>query len=330
MRQLWIGGLSLCLSACGGTVALDKAAQAAACDFTPVTQELLAAALVCNSDLAAATRTPILLVPGTTLDPQTNFDWNYMPAFDALSWPWCSINLPGNAMGDIQEAAEYVAYAIVEMHRRSGRKVQVAGYSQGGMVPRWAFKYWPQTRAMVEDLVSFSASNHGTVIAAAACEPDCAPAIWQQRDTADFIAALNAGDETYPEIAYSNIYTLTDEVVVPNTPPSPSSALSGGDNVVNVALQEVCPNNTADHLAIGTYDAVAWALALDALDNAGPVDPSRVPLTACLPGFMPGVQPARFATDYANFLNVLQQTLAETPHVPQEPPLKCYVSESQG
>lgn len=37
----------------------------------------LAASLTCSGDLAEAGKTPVLLVPGTTLTPQVNFSWNY-------------------------------------------------------------------------------------------------------------------------------------------------------------------------------------------------------------------------------------------------------------
>ena len=38
-----------------------------------------------------------------------------------------------------------------------------------------------------------------------------------------------------------------------------------GDNVVNITLQDVCPDNTANHNAIGTFDPVGYAIVLDAL-----------------------------------------------------------------
>lgn len=34
------------------------------------------------------------------------------PALSKLGWPYCTVTLPGNAMGDIQVAGEYVVDAI--------------------------------------------------------------------------------------------------------------------------------------------------------------------------------------------------------------------------
>lgn len=293
-----------------------------------VPEDRLRASLACTGDLAS--RTPILLVPGTTLDPETNFSWNYIPALQAQGWPHCTVNLPGNAMGDIQEAAEYVVYALREMARQSGGKVSLVGHSQGGMVPRWGLRFWPDTRALVDDYISLAGSHHGTVTAEATCVPDCAPAIWQQNDLSNFMAALNEGFETLPGIAYTSIYTQYDGVVFPNlTLLGASSELSTeGGAVVNIATQDVCPNNLADHLSVGTYDAVAYALAMDALNHEGPADPARVPIETCLEPFMPGVNPQSFVTDYAAFLQVIAATLQSAPHVPAEPTLRCYVTGS--
>ena len=96
------------------------------------------------------------------------------------------------------------------------------------MVPRWALRFWPDTRAMVEDLVGLSPSNHGTLDAIPACAQSCAPAFWQQRSDAAFSAALNSAQETFPGISYTEIYTNTDEIVVPNLGPAASSSLRGG------------------------------------------------------------------------------------------------------
>jgi pimeloyl-ACP methyl ester carboxylesterase len=293
-----------------------------------VPARLLKRALVCTASVAHANRSPILLVPGTTVNP-TEFAWNWDRALTARGWPYCTIDLPGNGMGDIQIAGEYVVYAIRHMHLLSGRKIDIVGHSQGGMVPRWALRFWPDTRSMVRDLVGMSPSNHGTLDADVICMPGCAPSIWQQRSTAHFIAALNSYQETFPGISYTSIYTNTDEVVVPNFGPAASSALhGGGGQITNLAIQAVCPLDLTEHIGIGTYDATAFAIAMDALTHPGPADPARVNRAVCLDPLMPGVNPLTFLTDFAQTNAVIATTLATYPHVPAEPPLACYVTAS--
>src|ERR1700756_3671855 len=133
-------------------------------------------ALSCTAGVQGDARNPILLVPGTTLDPGPNYSWNYERAFAALHWPYCTITLPYHAMGDIQTAGEYIVYALRTMAHLAGRKVDVLGYSQGGMVPRWALRFWPDTGTLVDDDVGLDASNHGTITAESSCLPaGCAP-----------------------------------------------------------------------------------------------------------------------------------------------------------
>ena len=154
---------ALILSACAdSSPGVPGQADAGSCVAPPALSQPLPTlqdSLVCYSDLASAARNPVLLVPGTTLDPEPNFDWNYMPALEDRGWPYCAVTLPERAMGDIQIAAEHVVYAVREMHARSGRPVQILGYSQGGMVPRWAIRYWPDIQPMIEELVGLSPSN---------------------------------------------------------------------------------------------------------------------------------------------------------------------------
>ena len=288
----------------------------------------LAAALQCTAGVAGAARDPVLLVPGTTVSPQ-EFTWNWEPALTAIGRPYCTINLPGNSMGDIQVAGEYVVYAVRAMHAMSGRRVVILGHSQGGMVGRWALRFWPDTRALVSQVIGMSPSNHGTIDADAICATGCAPSIWQQRDTSAFVPALNSYQETFPGIAYTNIYSHTDEVVVPNTSDSGSSALHGGGGAItNVAIQQICPLDVSEHLAVGTYDNVTYQLALDALTHGGPADPSRIDSSVCTQLLMPGVNPLTFAVDYGSTLAQVATTLATYPHVSAEPALACYVTAS--
>src|SRR3954471_8677246 len=132
-------------------------------------------------------------------------------------------------MGDIQVSAEYVVFALRRMREQAGRRVSIIGFSQGGMIGRWALRWWPDTRADVEDLVGLAPSNHGTASARTVCQSSCPAAYWQQRDDSRFTAALNAGQETFAGIDYTVAFTHADEVVTPNADAATgSSALRTG------------------------------------------------------------------------------------------------------
>jgi triacylglycerol esterase/lipase EstA (alpha/beta hydrolase family) len=286
----------------------------------------LAASLSCTPNVATSASTTILLVPGTTLTPSVNFSWNYERAFSANAIPWCAVTLPDNAMADIQTAGEYVVYAIRSVAALSGKKIDILGYSQGGMVPRWALRFWPDTRRLVIAYVGLDPSNHGTIDAYPACAAGCAPALWQQQTGSHFLAALNSGAETFAGIAYTVVYSDTDEVVVPNLPVDSSSSLSGGGGAIaNISVQSICPTDVSDHLAMGSYDPVGYALALDAYTHAGLASASRIPLSTCLETLQPGVDAAAFPINYANYLAYVANTLATTPFVSAEPTLAPYV-----
>jgi triacylglycerol esterase/lipase EstA (alpha/beta hydrolase family) len=322
--------------------AVAAGAQSAGAEYAPlnarspklvIPRAKLRAALRCTPSVSTDAREPILLIPGTTLTPEENFSWNYERALSALALPYCTVELPEKAMADIQVAAEYVVFALRTMSRFEGhskaRKVQIIGYSQGGMVPRWALRFWRDTRKLVDDDIGLDASNHGTITAESSCQNEgCAPAIWQQRNTSAFTAALNSLTETFPGIAYTEIYTQEDEIVVPNTNEEGSSSVhSGGGQIENVAVQEVCPGHKADHLTMGSSDPVGYALALDAVTHAGPAEKSRIALTVCAEAFQPGVNPETFATDEAQYDQEIAETFGDAKYkVPSEPPLKCYVT----
>src|SRR4051794_2336882 len=96
----------------------------------------LAKALDCPQSLSGVTRAPVLLIPGTNLEPKANFDWNYEPALNAAHIPWCAVTLPRYAMGDIQVSAEYVVAALRRMHADAGRRGSGIGHPPGGGIRR--------------------------------------------------------------------------------------------------------------------------------------------------------------------------------------------------
>jgi pimeloyl-ACP methyl ester carboxylesterase len=291
-----------------------------------VPAEDLEASLDCPDGVATGTE-PVLLIPGTNLDPEANFSWNYLPAFAADERVVCTVALPAAGMDDIQVAAEHVVHAIREMASDAGGPVDIVGYSQGGMIGRWALRFWPDTRDVVDDLIGLAPSNHGTETAKPACERECVPAYHQQRSDAAFIAALNSYQETFTGVDYTVAYTWGDEVVTPNVGPVASSPVHGNaGRVSNIALQQICPGHVADHFTIGTTDPVGYAIVVDALDHDGPADPARIDLTVCAAPYMPGVDPASLPNDLAAFFQRLGEAYDETEPVEEEPPLRCYVT----
>jgi hypothetical protein len=287
----------------------------------------LAHALECSRRDLRHGPPPVLLVPGTTLTPSTNYSWNYERSLSAAGIPWCTIALPQAATGDISIAGEYVVYALRTMHARAGRRVDILGFSQGGMVPRWALRFWPDTRTMVDDYVALDPSNHGTILANGICSVGCAAAIWQQRADSMFLTALNRGAETFAGPAYTVIYSHFDNVVVPNTSDSGSSALhTGAGQIRNVAVQDICPADTSDHLAMGSYDNVGYRLAMDAFSHPGTAKPERIDPAVCTTALQPGVNPATFPLDYAAYGQQVATTLLTAPRINGEPALPPYAA----
>ncbi|MCX5042187.1 hypothetical protein OG921_03145 [Aldersonia sp. NBC_00410] len=297
-----------------------------------VPQQVLDDALACKTDLAAAGQEPVLLLPGTSTTPEVSFDWNFIPAFDVLGVPYCTLTLPMNNNGDVQIHGEYVVNAVRSMYAESGRKVQVLGWSQGGgPMPRWALRWWPDIRPMVDGLIGVDPSNSGSAVGDLfGCEIValvCPPALWQQMPQSNFIAALNSGAMTFSEVNYTVIYNRLSNLVQPNLN-GESSALPPGPNVTNIALQDFCGGMLSmlpDHgVAVG--NPATLALVLDTLAHPGaPGDPNRVDRTTCGQLGTPYVS----AADQAQAIGSLYADafLRTVPRdtVPAEPPLRCYV-----
>jgi len=298
-----------------------------------VPKDQLAGSLRCSDAVAGATRAPVLLSPATGVTVDQNYSWNYQRALTMRGIPWCKVEMPQRTLGDIQVAAEYLVNAIRTMHARSGRRIAIIGHSQGGMSMRFALRFWPDTRPMVDDVIGFAGSNHGTEAGAGNCSNGCPPATWQQGAKSNFIAALNSFAETFAGVSYTNVYTHTDEVVTPNADDSGSSSLrTGAGRILNVATQDICPLDTYEHINVGTIDPAAYALAIDALDHDGPASEARIDRAVCAQPYQPGVDPAN-ADMYGQVLAGAPGLLAVAapvnvvgvPTPKSEPALRCYV-----
>jgi pimeloyl-ACP methyl ester carboxylesterase len=256
------------------------------------------------------------------------YGWNVERALSAAGIPFCTSDQQGplrSNMDDLQTRADYVTYAIRQVHALAGRRIAIVGHSQGGMIARWSLRFWPDTRSMVEKVIGVAADNHGTTAAGPACTLGCAASWRQQGPDSNVILALNSITETFPGIDYTEIYSHTDELVTPDADSTGTSSLHGAARITNVAVQDVCPTDNPDHMLLGTTDPVSWALIKAALDHGGPTDPERIPRSVCAQDVMPGVDNPLLATDIAAAATYIAQALGY-PHVPAEPPLRCYVT----
>jgi triacylglycerol lipase len=279
-----------------------------------VAEERLAASLSCPAEFVPW-RDPVLLVHGTATDSRATWSQNYLHVLPTLGFSVCTVDLPDRSLGDIQVAAEYVVHAVRTMAAASGRRVDVIGHSQGTLEMRWALRWWPDIRHLVDDAISLAGPHHGASGADQFClTGSCAPAVHQMRPPAHFLAALNSSDETPGDVDYTSIFSSNDELVQP-----PRSAML--DGAVNVLIQDLCPGRPVHHGAL-LYDAGVFALVLDALSHPGPADPSRFDPATCHQAWMSGVE----EPVTTNVMLYGPALVAVSVHstVAEEPPLATY------
>lgn len=234
----------------------------------------LDAALSCSSDLATSAKAPILLVPGTVMTAPVAYGWGYQKVLLEQGYPVCMVALPGGGIQDMQTTVEYVVHAVRSMSNASGKEISVLGHSQGGLLPAWAVRFWPDLASRIDDVVSLDAPYGGTRLADYACGViDCPALAWQVTRGSDWSRTLRR----FPipaGISYTSIGSSNTDLVFP----SPDATLLPG--ATNVALQQVCPGRFVGHLDI-LSDAAAHALAMDALTHAGTASVSRVGTAVC-------------------------------------------------
>jgi hypothetical protein len=132
------------------------------------------------------------------------------------------------------------------------------------------------------------------------------------------------------------IYSIFDEIVQPQIDPNASGALNDARNVgvTNVELQSVCgpllSSGTIynDHEGV-LINALAYALAVDAIKNGGPGRLSRVDTSfQCNQFATPGLSlPEIFAT-YALIPIAAFNILAFPEKSAGEPPIKSYAQKN--
>ncbi|MER6069223.1 alpha/beta fold hydrolase [Streptomyces sp. NPDC001817] len=188
-------------------------------------------------------------------------------------------------LGPVDKSAEQLsAYVDKVLAATGAAKADLVGHSQGGVMPRYYLKFLGGA-AKVNALVGLAPDNHGASLSgltnllpyfpgASDLIKATTPGLADQIPGSDFLTRLNTGGDTVPGVHYTVIATKYDEVATPWQ----SDYLSGSD-VHNVLLQDLCPLDLSEHVAIGLFDRIAFHEVADALD------PAHATATTCASAF---------------------------------------------
>ncbi|GAA2222496.1 esterase/lipase family protein [Streptomyces nogalater] len=229
---------------------------------------------------SAAHPRPVVLVHGTFGNSVDNW-LGLAPYLTSRGYCVYSLDygrLPGvplfHGLGPIDKSAGQLSAFIDKVLTATGAaEADLVGHSQGGMMPRYYLKFLGGA-AKVHALVGIAPDNHGTDLVgltnllpyfpgAEDLLKATTPGLADQIVGSDFLTKLNAGGDTVPGVRYTVIATRYDEVVTPWR-----TQYLSGTGVRNVLLQDLCPLDLSEHLAIGLFDRIAFHEVANALDPA--------------------------------------------------------------
>jgi len=204
------------------------------------------------------------------------------------TYPRLDPSLQLGGLDFIENSSAQVKAFVKRVLRATGAdKVAIVGWSEGGWLGRHYIQFDGGDRT-VATYVGLAPANGPTNIsqllfAIQTWNPAAAALVRLLRSGAgavvplagqaadpEIAARLNAHGGTSPRVHYTNIATRYDELV-----PPAAAFVPTGRHVVNVVVQDGCPIDLADHLAI-TADRRALGFMLNALDPAHAAPPPCV------------------------------------------------------
>lgn len=189
------------------------------------------------------------------------------------------------AVADIKSSAGQLASFVGKVRSQTGAsQIVFVGHSQGGMLPRYYDKYNGGT-PYTHQIIALAPSNNYTSASGlgslALLFPGADLLLWalcpscsEQISSSWYASTVDSSPETYSSIQYTNIATTHDEVITPYT----QAFLPAASNVVNVRVQDTCPNDPVGHVGLA-YDPDVARMILNALT------PSQAQPVTCSSGW---------------------------------------------
>ncbi len=310
MRKLWpalpilIAGLSL---VAGATPAMAEPAAVPGGFFSGIGAELAnpGGSLPGVNDWDCAPTSehprPVVLVHGLTANRQIN--WAAMapalksegyclfaPTFGVLpsadSWP---LNAIGGLASMYDSAAEVEDFVDEVLAVTGAAKVDLVTHSEGTLVGGHYVKFlggadvvrnyvaltplWEGNEAYGAGVALGVMDQLGIREETLAFWEPIGPAALQMAKGSDFMNEMTDGGPYAPGVAYTNVMTRYDELVMPYT-----AGYVEAPNATNIVLQDDCEQDFSEHAAVGS-SVRAQQIVLNALDpaNAKPVPCVFVP-----------------------------------------------------
>jgi triacylglycerol lipase len=197
---------------------------------------------------------------------------------------------PGGLIPMEQSARQLKRFVKKVRKATRARRVDIVGHSEGSLMPDWYVKFLGGAKR-VRHYVGITTIWHGTDPGGLASlnqmgqgygfseafqqqiSENC-QSCYEFLPQSAFIARLRRGGIAVPGVRYTSIVTRNDELVQPYT-----SGIEPAPNMTNLVVQDQCPLDQADHVAMAADPIVAQDM-LNALD---PKHPAPVPCTAVVP-----------------------------------------------
>jgi hypothetical protein len=137
------------------------------------------------------------------------------------------------------------------------------------------------------------------------------------KPTSDFLSVLGSGEQELGSFAYTNLYSETDTTAVPPT--------SEMDGATNISVQQLCPGRKVAHPDM-VFDAVAYALMLDALTHGAAANPADIDPSVCSHSYLPGLGDSQVSQLDQSGGTLFITSYLMGKQLAAEPPLMTYVS----
>ncbi|KAH8664703.1 putative lipase [Xylariales sp. PMI_506] len=184
-----------------------------------VSKTLLDQAVNCPVSVADA-KEVVLLVHGTGMTAQINWDSTLLAPLVHQGFQPCYVEIPARLFHDGQVSAEYISYAVKKLsqeHPAASNGLSIISWSAGALVTQWTLTFYPETRAKVKRHVALAPSYRGSWTMLPLFYFNLySESVVQQLPWSNFVAALLSFGGGMAHVPTTSIGSSTDQVVQPS------------------------------------------------------------------------------------------------------------------